>query len=146
MFFFPAACQVGQPLCKEKCDNSAKVPWRHNVMTLPTYLVGLSTLKADRCSYDSVLALRNGECWKKCFSLFLALSKSFQKDIPADGPVLLGNGGRIEVPVSWNRQPSYFQSRNGRVVCLLICSFLSFISLISHASIVPIRSVALSML
>ncbi|KAL6126603.1 hypothetical protein ACLB2K_074650 [Fragaria x ananassa] len=110
-----AACQVGQPLCKEKCDNSAKVPWRHNIMTLPTYLVGLSTLKADRCSYDSVLALRNGECWKKCFSLFLALSKSCQKDIPADGPVLHGNGGRIEVPMSWNRQPSYFQSRNSRV-------------------------------
>ncbi|XP_050385172.1 uncharacterized protein LOC126801759 [Argentina anserina] len=107
-----ADCQVGHALCKEKCDGSAKFPWRHNVMTVPTYLVGLSTLKADQHSYDSVLARRSGECWKKCFSLFLALSKSFQKGFLADGPVLHGNDGRIEVPVSRNRQSSYFQSRN----------------------------------
>ncbi|KAM5556297.1 hypothetical protein ABKV19_023939 [Rosa sericea] len=110
-----ADCQVGQTFCKEKCDDSAKVPWHHNFTTLPTYLVGLSTLKADLHSYDSVLARRNGECWKKCFSLFLALSKSFQKDFPTDGPVSHGNDGRIEVPVSWNRQSSYFQSRNSGV-------------------------------
>lgn len=123
--FFSSDCQVAQTLCKERCDGSTKVPWRHNVITSPTYLVGLSILKADLHSYDSVLARRYGECWKKCFSLFLALSKSFQKDFPADGPVLHGNDGRIEVPVSWNRQTSYFQSRNSGVVCLLICSFFT---------------------
>lgn len=89
-------------------------------MTSPTYLVGLDTLKADLHSSESVLAWRNGQCWQKCFSISLTLSNLFQNDLPTRGPLSHGCDGRIEVLGSWSRQSSYFLSRSGRVVCVLI--------------------------
>ncbi|VVA12429.1 PREDICTED: ZEAMMB73_Zm00001d030666 [Prunus dulcis] len=110
-----ADCQVGLTLHKKKCDDSAKVPWYNNAMTSPTYLVGLGIMKAELHSYEPVLARRNGQWWKKCFSLFLVLSNLFRKDVPEDVPFLHGNDGHMEFPVSWNRQSSYFQSSNSGV-------------------------------
>lgn len=110
-------CQVGSTLRRKKCDGSTKAPLYRNVISSPTYLVGLGILKTDLHSYESVLARRNGQFWKKCFSHFLVLSNLFRKDVSADVPFLLGNDGHIEAPVSLNRQSSFFQNSNGGVVC-----------------------------
>ncbi|XP_031270397.1 uncharacterized protein LOC116128784 isoform X2 [Pistacia vera] len=82
------------------CDN----------LTPPIYIVGLDILKADS-QYESVIARRHGQCWQKCFSITLVLSNMFQKDLPAE--FLHSSDGRIEVCGGWNRQFSYFQSRDG---------------------------------
>ncbi|BFG22641.1 hypothetical protein CerSpe_089170 [Prunus speciosa] len=110
-----ADCQVGLTLHQKKCDDSTKVPWYNNAMTSPTYLVGLGIMKTELHSYEPVLARRNGQWWKKCFSLFLVLSNLFRKDVTEDFPFLHGNDGHMEFPVSWNRQSSYFQSSNSGV-------------------------------
>ncbi|CAB4301122.1 unnamed protein product [Prunus armeniaca] len=107
--------QVGLTLHKKKGDDSTKVPWYNNAMTSPTYLVGLGIMKAELHSYEPVLARRNGQWWKKCFSRFLVLSNLFRKDVPEDVPFLHGNDSHMEFPVSWNRQSSYFQSSNSGV-------------------------------
>ncbi|XP_048421401.1 uncharacterized protein LOC103948392 isoform X4 [Pyrus x bretschneideri] len=108
-------CQVGSTLRRRKCDGSTKAPLYRNVISSPTYLVGLGILKTDLHSYESVLAWRNGQFWKKCFSHFLVLSNLFRKDVSADVPFLHGNDGHIEAPVSLNRQSSFFQNSNGGV-------------------------------
>lgn len=85
-------------------------------MTTPIYIVSLDILKADSHSYESIIAGRCGQCWQKCFSITLALSNMFQMDLPAE---FLNTGdGRIEVCGGWNRQSSYFQSRDGIMVCV----------------------------
>ncbi|XP_068328699.1 uncharacterized protein [Pyrus communis] len=108
-------CQVGSTLRRRKCDGSTKAPLYRNVISSPTYLVGLGILKTDLHSYESVLARRNGQFWKKCFSHFLVLSNLFRKDVSADVPFLHGNDGHIQAPVSLNRQSSFFQNSNGGV-------------------------------
>ncbi|KAE7996818.1 hypothetical protein FH972_001507 [Carpinus fangiana] len=95
------------------CSRATKGPKYLDVITSPTYLVGLDMLRADPCSYESVLARRSSQWWQKSFSIFLAVSKMLQKAFPADGPFLHGTGGRIEIHGNWNREASYFQSRNG---------------------------------
>ncbi|MBA0814466.1 hypothetical protein Gohar_020296, partial [Gossypium harknessii] len=77
----------------------------------PTYIVSLDILKAD--PLESVVPWANAHSWWKYFSICLALSSFFQKDLPTDEPFFHGVDGRIEVRGSWNRQSSYFQSRNG---------------------------------
>jgi hypothetical protein len=104
------------------CSRATKGPKYLDVITSPTYLVGLDMLRADPCSYESVLAQRSSQWWQKSFSIFLAVSKMLQKAFPADGPFLHGTGGRIEIHGNWNREASYFQSRNGVLVCLLSCT------------------------
>ncbi|BFG22642.1 hypothetical protein CerSpe_089180 [Prunus speciosa] len=93
-----ADCQVGLTLHQKKCDDSTKVPWYNNAMTSPTYLVGLGIMKTELHSYEPVLARRNGQWWKKCFSLFLVLSNLFRKDVTEDFPFLHGNDGHMEFP------------------------------------------------
>ncbi|PQQ15662.1 uncharacterized protein Pyn_36157 [Prunus yedoensis var. nudiflora] len=93
-----ADCQVGLTLHQKKCDDSTKVPWYNNAMTSPTYLVGLGIMKTELHSYEPVLARRNGQWWKKCFSLFLVLSNLFRKDVTEDVPFLHGNDGHMEFP------------------------------------------------
>ncbi|XP_008233589.1 PREDICTED: zinc finger C3H1 domain-containing protein isoform X2 [Prunus mume] len=90
--------QVGLTLHKKKGDDSTKVPWYNNAMTSPTYLVGLGIMKAELHSYEPVLARRNGQWWKKCFSRFLVLSNLFRKDVPEDVPFLHGNESHMEFP------------------------------------------------
>ncbi|WCJ19563.1 hypothetical protein M5689_001848 [Euphorbia peplus] len=82
------------------------------VVTPPTYLVGVDILTADPHTSASLLTWKNGKCWQKCFSVCLALSNFVQKDVPPDELFLHGNDGRIEVAGNWDKQLSYFQSRN----------------------------------
>ncbi|KAF2318715.1 hypothetical protein GH714_010255 [Hevea brasiliensis] len=109
-----ADCQAGLTLWKRKCNDATKLPKCNSVLT-PTYLVGLDVLKAVPHSYEFANAQSYGQCWQKCFSICLALSNLLQKDLPADEPFLLGNDGRIEINGSWDKQSSYFQSRNSIV-------------------------------
>ncbi|XP_044512470.1 uncharacterized protein LOC123230347 [Mangifera indica] len=78
-------------------------------LTPPIYIVGLDILKAET-HFESVISRRHGQCWQKCFSITLALSNMLQ-DLPAE--FLHASDGRIEVCGGWNRQSSYFQSRDG---------------------------------
>lgn len=121
---------VGLTLHQKPCNGSTNYPKFDNATTCPTYLVGLDILKGDVQSRRSIISLRNSESWQKCFSCFLALSSSFQKDLPADAPLLLGTDGRIEVHGSWIRRSSYFLSNNGRVVCVLTLFFLHSLTII----------------
>ncbi|KAL9365388.1 hypothetical protein Peur_043261 [Populus x canadensis] len=105
--------QVGLTLHEQKCKGGTKLSKCHSVLNPPTYLVGLDVLKSD--SYKSVIARRNGQCWQIQFSLCLALSSFFQKDLLADQLSIRADDGRIEVHGSWNRQTSYFQSRENTV-------------------------------
>ncbi|KDP44997.1 hypothetical protein JCGZ_01497 [Jatropha curcas] len=107
-----ADCQVKLRLHGRKYNGATALLNCPNVLTLPTYQVGLEILKADPHSYESIVARRNGQCWQKSFSICVALSNFILKDLPADEPLLHGNDGRIEVNGSWDKQSSYFQSRN----------------------------------
>ncbi|XP_048232015.1 uncharacterized protein LOC8265969 isoform X1 [Ricinus communis] len=107
-------CQVGLTLHQKKC-NGGTLPNSQCVLTAPTYIVGLDILKSDSHSFDSVVTWGNGQCWQKCFSICIALSNLLQKDLPADEPFLHGSDGRIEVQKNWDKQLSYFQSRNSIV-------------------------------
>jgi len=117
-----ADSKVGLILHQRMCTGATKGP-KYDYLTSPTYLVGLDMLKADPQSYESFLAGRNGRWWKKCFSLSLAISNLRQKPFPVDGPFLHGNDGRIEIYGNWNRQSSYFQSRNRKLVCSLFLDY-----------------------
>ncbi|CAK7325646.1 unnamed protein product [Dovyalis caffra] len=108
-----ADCQVGLLLHQQKSNGGAKLSKCHGALISPTYLVGLDILKSD--SYKSVIAWKNGQCWQKQFSLFLALSSLLKRDLLADQPSFRADDGRIEVHGSWNRQTSYFQSRKNIV-------------------------------
>ncbi|KAJ6322807.1 hypothetical protein OIU77_012617 [Salix suchowensis] len=77
-------CQVGLTLHEQKCEGGTKLSKCHS---------------------------RNGQCWQIQFSLCLALSSFLEKDLLADQPSIRADDGRIEVPGSWNRQASFFQSR-----------------------------------
>nr|XP_015876973.2 uncharacterized protein LOC107413525 isoform X2 [Ziziphus jujuba var. spinosa] len=101
---------IGLTVNEKTCNAARSIPKCHDVMTSPLYLVGLDILKADLHLYESGLAWRNGHCWQKYFSLSLALSNWFQKDLRADGPFSNGSDGRIEVNGSWNRKLSYLLS------------------------------------
>ncbi|XP_044507926.1 uncharacterized protein LOC123227264 isoform X3 [Mangifera indica] len=109
--FYPFAradCQVESTIHQQGSIGTFKC---HDNLTTPIYIVGLDILKADSHSYESIIAGRCGQCWQKCFSITLALSNMFQMDLPAE---FLNTGdGRIEVCGGWNRQSSYFQSRDG---------------------------------
>lgn len=83
---------------------------------IPTYHVGLDVLKVNPQSSGSVLVRRNEECWKKCFSSYLALSRNFQGELPYKEP--FGNNGRIEVHGSSFRQLSHLWSKSGSQVCI----------------------------
>lgn len=116
---------IGLTVNEKTCNAARSIPKCHDVMTSPLYLVGLDILKADLHLYESGLAWRNGHCWQKYFSLSLALSNWFQKDLRADGPFSNGSDGRIEVNGSWNRKLSYLLS-DDRMVCSLFCSLFSY--------------------
>ncbi|KAM4104531.1 hypothetical protein ACJW30_06G165000 [Castanea mollissima] len=109
-----ADSNVGLILHRRICTGATKGP-KYDYLTSPTYLVGLDMLKVDPQSYESFLAGRNGRWWQKCFSLSLAISNLRQKPFPVDGPFLHGNDNRIEIYGNWNRQSSYFQSRNRKL-------------------------------
>lgn len=98
---------------QEICSRVTRVAKYLDVVTSPTYLVGLDMLRADSCLYESVLAQRSTRWWQKCFSIFLAVTNMLQKTVPADGQFLYGAGGRREIHGNGNREASYFQSRNG---------------------------------
>ncbi|XP_016650143.1 PREDICTED: uncharacterized protein LOC103332619 isoform X3 [Prunus mume] len=114
------------PLCmyelRGKCNND-ECPWQHVKDYSNTNMHkhqhdnsgSAGIMKAELHSYEPVLARRNGQWWKKCFSRFLVLSNLFRKDVPEDVPFLHGNESHMEFPVSWNRQSSYFQSSNSGV-------------------------------
>uniref|UniRef100_A0A2P2M7X2 Uncharacterized protein MANES_07G113300 n=1 Tax=Rhizophora mucronata TaxID=61149 RepID=A0A2P2M7X2_RHIMU len=107
-----ADCQVGLSSCSQEHDD-AKGPSKFCCpLTPPTYLVGLDALKAEPYSRESIVARKKGQFWQKFFSICLASSSL---PLAADEPFLNGNNSRIEVHGSWNRQSSYFQSRNSMV-------------------------------
>ncbi|XP_042954237.1 uncharacterized protein LOC122290554 isoform X2 [Carya illinoinensis] len=108
-----AGSQPGLILHQRACSGATKGPKYFDVMVAPTYLVGLDMLRADPLSYQSILARVTSQWWEKCFSISLAISNMHRKPFPADGPFLHGSDGRIEIDGNWNRQSSYFQSRNG---------------------------------
>ncbi|KDO67695.1 hypothetical protein CISIN_1g000307mg [Citrus sinensis] len=106
-----AGCQIGSTIPQEHCNVGTKLSKGHDILTPPTYIVGLDILKADSYQYQSVIARRHGLCWQKCLSVSLAISSIYPKDLPAD--LSLIGDGRIECIGSWNRQSSFFRSRNG---------------------------------
>ncbi|XP_021295258.1 uncharacterized protein LOC110424887 isoform X2 [Herrania umbratica] len=110
-----AECQLGLMSCQQRSNGSTKPSKCHDVFVSPTYIVSLDILKADPHPHESVVTWRNAHCWSKCFSICITLSSLLQKDLPTDEPFLDGSDGRIEVHGSWNRQSSYFQSKNGIV-------------------------------
>ncbi|MBA0630366.1 hypothetical protein Godav_002478 [Gossypium davidsonii] len=97
--------------CQQRSNGPTKPVKYNDVFISPTYIVSLDILKAD--PLESVVPWANAHSWWKYFSICLALSSFFQKDLPTDEPFFHGDDGRIEVHGSWNRQSSYFQSRNG---------------------------------
>ncbi|KAK1571340.1 hypothetical protein Q3G72_015369 [Acer saccharum] len=105
-----ADCQVGLTIHQQNCDGATKLSKFQNILTPPMYIISLDMLKADSHSHshshESLVARRHGQCWRKCFSMSLALSSMFQKDLHT-------SDGRIEVHNGWSGQSSYFQSRNG---------------------------------
>ncbi|KAK5835455.1 Golgi to ER traffic 4 [Gossypium arboreum] len=97
--------------CQQRSNGPTKPVKYNDVFFSPTYIVSIDILKAD--PLESVVPWANAHSWWKYFSICLALSSFFQKDLPTDEPFFHGDDGRIEVRGSWNRQSSYFQSRNG---------------------------------
>ncbi|MBA0781490.1 hypothetical protein Gotri_002414, partial [Gossypium trilobum] len=97
--------------CQQRSNGPTKPVKYNDVFISPTYIVSLDILKAD--PLESVVPWANAHSWWKYFSICLALSSFFQKDLPTDEPFFHEDDGRIEVRGSWNRQSSYFQSRNG---------------------------------
>ncbi|KAG8501474.1 hypothetical protein CXB51_003990 [Gossypium anomalum] len=97
--------------CQQRSHGPTKPVKYNDVFFSPTYIVSLDILKAD--PLESVVPWANAHSWWKYFSICLALSSFFQKDLPTDEPFFHGDDGRIEVRGSWNRHSSYFQSRNG---------------------------------
>ncbi|XVF23855.1 hypothetical protein REPUB_Repub13aG0075600 [Reevesia pubescens] len=110
-----ADCQLGLTSCQQRRNGPIKPSKHYDVFSSPTYIVSLDILKADPHPKKSVLTQGNADCWRKCFSICLALSSFLLKGLPTDEPFLDGGDGRIELHGSWNRQSSYFQSRNGIV-------------------------------
>ncbi|XP_038679052.1 uncharacterized protein LOC119980430 isoform X1 [Tripterygium wilfordii] len=110
-----ADCQDGLTSQKDELNVARGLSKFRNVLTLPTYLVSLDSLKVNPHLSQSVVSWRIGECWLKCFSIYLALSNSLQKDFSANECLVFGSNGRVEIHGTWNRQSSYFQSRNGVV-------------------------------
>jgi len=110
-------CQGRLSLHQQNWNDVAKGPKCHKATILPTYLVGLDTLKADRFAYKPVVARRNAQCWQKHFTLTLATSSLLGNGIPVDGPLLNGGNERIEVHGAWNNQLSSFHWRSGSGVC-----------------------------
>ncbi|KAK7394229.1 hypothetical protein VNO78_14751 [Psophocarpus tetragonolobus] len=105
------------PLHQQNCNGLAKIPKCHKATVLPTYVVGLDTLKADQFAYKPVVGRRNAQCWQKHFTLTLATSNLLGNGLPTDGPLLHGGDERIEVHGAWNKQLSSFhwRSRAGAV-------------------------------
>ncbi|XVF83625.1 hypothetical protein PTKIN_Ptkin16aG0504600 [Pterospermum kingtungense] len=110
-----ADCQPGLTSFQQNTNGPTKPSRYRDLFISPTYIVSLDILKADSHPCESVATLGNADCWWKCFSICLALSSFLQKYLPTDEPFLDSGDGRIEVHSSWNRQSSYFQSRNGIV-------------------------------
>ncbi|OMO96934.1 siRNA-mediated silencing protein NRDE-2 [Corchorus olitorius] len=108
-----ADCQLGLTSCQQQCNGPTKLSKSNDFSISPTYVVSLDILKADPHAHQSVVTWKNQHCWWKCFSICITLSSFLQKDLSADEPFLDGDDGRIEVHGSWNKQSSYFQSRNG---------------------------------
>ncbi|KAK8535982.1 hypothetical protein V6N12_012645 [Hibiscus sabdariffa] len=108
--------------CQQRSNGPTNLAKYHDVFISPTYIVSLDILKAD--PHELVVPWGNAHCWWKYFSICLSLSSFFQKDLPTDERLptdesfLHCDDGRIEVHGSWNRQSSYFQSRNGIVKTL----------------------------
>lgn len=109
--------QGGLLLHQQNCNGVAKGPKCHKATILPTYLVGLDTLKADQFAYKPVVAHRNIQCWQKHFTITLATSNQLGNGLPSDGSLLHGGDERIEVHGSWNKQLSSFHLRSGAGVC-----------------------------
>nr|KYP50759.1 hypothetical protein KK1_027449 [Cajanus cajan] len=108
-----ADCQGRLPLHQQDCNGVRKVPNCHKATILPTYLVGLDTLKANQFAYKPVVAHRNTQCWQKHFTITLATSNLHGNGLLANGPLLHGGDERIEVHGAWNKQLSSFHLRSG---------------------------------
>ncbi|XVE69144.1 hypothetical protein DITRI_Ditri09bG0127000 [Diplodiscus trichospermus] len=131
------ADQLGLRSCQQHSTGPTKLSKYRDVFISPTYIVSLDILKADSHPHESVATGGNAHCWWKCFSICLALSSFLQKYLPTDEPFL---DGRIEVHGSWNRQSSYFQSRNG-IVSKLNQAFATDAQLLEMALLILIQEV-----
>ncbi|KAE9604932.1 putative transcription factor C3H family [Lupinus albus] len=105
-------CEGRLEMHQQNCNGVVKVPKCHTTTILPTYLVGLDTLKGDRFGYEPVVALGNTQGWQKCFSITLATSNLLRNGLPNDGPLLDVGAERIEVHGAWRKQLSSFQWRS----------------------------------
>ncbi|XP_022765189.1 uncharacterized protein LOC111310225 isoform X2 [Durio zibethinus] len=110
-----ADCQLGLTPCQQQSNGPTKASKCCDVFNSPTYIVSLDILKADPHPHEFVVTWGNAQSWWKCFSICLALSSFLRKGLSSDEPFVDGGDGRIEVHGSWNRESSFFQSRNGIV-------------------------------
>ncbi|KAL3523790.1 hypothetical protein ACH5RR_016624 [Cinchona calisaya] len=120
----------------DKCDVQVRTSYKdqfygatplrksldHLILAPPTYVVGLDILRLDSQSCISASPLGYGQCWGKCFSSFLVLSSLCPMVTQSNEPFLHGTEARIEVHSNWNRQSSYFHSRNATLSQLDQCS------------------------
>ncbi|OIW07286.1 hypothetical protein TanjilG_11920 [Lupinus angustifolius] len=105
-------CEGRLQMHQQNCNGAVKVPKCRTTTILPTYLVGLDTLKGDQFGYQPVVALGNPQGWQKCFSITLATSNLLRNGSPNDGPLLDVGAERIEVHGAWGKQLSSFQWRS----------------------------------
>ncbi|KAL3732194.1 hypothetical protein ACJRO7_028948 [Eucalyptus globulus] len=113
--------KMHQNLCRDTNDrhiestSSAKrwaVPTSCSKCCSPTYVVGLDILKADSRSYEAVVTQNIGQCWRKCFSISLAIPSLPKQLQQMDDSVLQNSDGRIEISGCQSRQSSFFRNRN----------------------------------
>ncbi|GAY45243.1 hypothetical protein CUMW_088050 [Citrus unshiu] len=127
------------PLCmyelRGKCNND-ECPWQH----VKYFADRNKNLHDDS---DSA-ARRHGLCWQKCLSISLAISSIYPKDLPAD--LSLIGDGRIECIGSWNRQSSFFRSRNGVLLSNEQCVEMALLILNQDANKLEGMKKALSLL
>ncbi|GAB2276642.1 hypothetical protein Dimus_011360 [Dionaea muscipula] len=105
-----ADCQVGLNCMKPRSGVEFS-----KVLTPPTYLISLDTLRADSFLSGSALSRKLGPCGRNIFSSSLILSNSLPRWLPSDEPFLHGSDGRIDTLGSFNRQNSYFRRRNSNM-------------------------------
>ncbi|CAL0318838.1 unnamed protein product [Lupinus luteus] len=105
-------CEGRLQMHQQNCNGVVKFPKCRTATILPTYLVGLDTLKGDQFRYQPVVALGNTQGWQKCFSITLATSNLLRKGLSNDVPLLDVGAERIEVHGAWSKQISSFKWRS----------------------------------
>lgn len=98
----------------------------HHILSIPTYHIGSSLIKADSHLSQSVMARSIWQYWQRGFCASFFLPFSVQRILPPDAPFLHPADGDVADDYSWNRRSLYFQTLDSSLVCWfqLNCSFL----------------------